>query len=128
MQGKDRRHLSRLRREAFGLLRQCDALLRELARPKAMIAGCFYEMHKKCGRPTCRCVRGELHGPFPVIAIARGGGRSTRSVPRARADMVRRKAEAYRVFQRKRRRLRDAMTRIVEILGEIRDAHLEEFP
>ena len=42
--------------------------------------------------------------------------------------VVVRRPEAYRAFQRKRRRLRETMRRIVEIVTEIREAHLEKFP
>ena len=127
MRARDRERLSQRRREAFRLLRACEGLLRELARPGPMMAGSFYEMYKQCGRPGCRCTRGELHGPFPVIAIARGGRRSTRSVRRDRVAEVRSRTEAYRAFQQKRRRLNQLMKRIAEIVTEIRDAHLEGF-
>ncbi len=128
MSAVDRKKLSELRSEAFALLLECKRLLTKLTHPPAMIAGSFYEMRKKCGRAGCRCTRGELHGPFPVIAVARGGRRSTRWVPRGREAEVRRRAEAYRAFQQRRRRLRRAMGRIVEIVTEIREAHLEDFP
>ena len=128
MKARERNRLSRLRTEAFALLRECRTLLETLAHPGPMIAGSFYEMRKRCGRPGCRCTRGELHGPFPVIAIARDGRRSTRSVPRERSAEVRRKAEAYRAFQRGRRRLQRAMGRLMEIVTEIREAHREDFP
>ena len=128
MKADNRMKQSQLRREVFALLRECKTLLMKLAHPPAMVAGSFYEMHKKCGRPGCRCTRGELHGPFPVIAIARGGRRSTRSVPRDRVAEVRRRVEAYRAFQQRRRRLRSAMRRIMEIVTQIREAHMEDFP
>ena len=126
MQERDRKQLSQLRREAFALLRECEALMAELARPGAMIAGSFYEMHKKCGRAGCRCARGELHGPFPVISISRRGQRSTRSVRRDRVDEVAAKTEAYARFQKGLTAFRRKMTRITEILAEIREANLED--
>lgn len=119
---------SRRRQEAFALLRAAGALLRELARPGPLIAGCFYEMYKKCGRPGCRCARGELHGPFPVLAVARGGRRTTRSVPRAQAGQVRARAAAYRAFQAKRRRLRRALARLAALVREIGEAAVEPYP
>lgn len=128
MRRREKKRLSRLRAEAFRLLRECETLLKDLARPGPMMAGSFYEMYKQCGRPDCRCTRGDLHGPYPVLSIARDGRRSTRSVPRDRAAEVRRRAEAYRAFQRRRRRLQGAMRRIAEIVTEIREAHLEDFP
>lgn len=120
--------MSQLRSEAFALLRECKTLLTKLAHPAPMVAGSFYQMYKQCGRAGCRCTRGELHGPFPVIAIARGGQRSTRSVPRDRAAELRRRAGAYRAFQQRRRRLQSAMRRLLDIVTEIREASLEDFP
>ena len=46
----------------------------------------------------------------------------------ARVAEVRRRVEAYRAFQRRRRRLRSAMRRIMEIVTQIREAHMEDFP
>ena len=123
-----RERVSRLRQEAVSLLRDCRRLLQELLQPGPMIAGSFYQMYKKCGRPGCRCTRGDLHGPCPVISIARKGRRSTRSVPRDRQDEVRRRAESYRSFQRKRRRLREMFRRLERIVEDIREAHLVDFP
>ena len=124
--GRKKDDLSRLRQEAGRLLEECRKLLRRLLRPGPMMAGSFYQMYKKCGRSNCRCTRGELHGPFPVISFARGGRRSTRSVPRNREQEVRTRAEAYRQFRHRRARLRQAMKRIDEIVGGIRDAHVED--
>jgi len=126
MKEADRKRVSQLRREAFALMRECEALLTELARPGRMIAGSFYGMRKKCGRAGCRCARGELHGPFPVISISRSGRRSTRSVPRDRADEVRSKAEAYARFQKGLTSLRRKTRRITEIVAQIREACLED--
>jgi len=128
MKRGDEKRLSQRRAEAFALLRECEGLLEELVRPGPMMPGCFYGMYKKCGRAGCRCERGELHGPYPVIAATRGGRRSTRSVPADRVREVQARTEAWRGFQRKRRRLDGAMRRIAEIVKEIRDASVEEFP
>lgn len=123
-----KRQLSQLRQEASRLQQECRQLMGQLLRPQPMIAGCFYEMYKKCGRANCRCAEGELHGPFPVISFARGGQRSTRSVPRDRVGPVRGRAEAYRTFQRRRARLRQAMDRIHQIVAAIREAYVEDWP
>ena len=123
-----KRTLSKLRQEASRLGQECRQLLPALLRPPPMIAGSFYEMYKKCGRANCRCAEGQLHGPFPVISFARGGQRSTRSVPRDRVGPVRDRAEAYRTFQRRRARLREAMDRIHQIVVTIREAYVEDWP
>lgn len=125
---KERERVSRLRQEAVGLLDECQRLLGELLRPGLMIPGSFYQMYKKCGRKTCRCTEGDLHGPYPVISIAHKGRRSCRSVPRDRQAEVRARAERYHAFQRRRAMLREMFGRIERIVQDTRDAHLVEFP
>jgi hypothetical protein len=120
--------MSRLRREADELLAEARGIVGEMLHPAAMIAGSFYQMYKKCGRPCCRCTEGQLHGPYPVISLSEGGRRSSRSVPRDREQQVRKAADRYRDFQRNIRRVRRIFRRIERIVMEIRDAHLVEFP
>lgn len=41
----------------------------------AIIRGSLQSQHRRCGRPSCRCARGELHGPYIYLAL-RGAGRN----------------------------------------------------
>jgi len=120
-----REHLSRLRQEVARSVQEMQELLRALLHPRSMMVGSFYEMYKKCGRTSCPCTKGKLHGPFPVLSVSRAGHRSTRSVPRKRAGEIRKRAEAYRDFMRDLRRLRKCMKQLVELLVAIRDASTE---
>ena len=86
-----------------------DAVLRhELQRlMRAMIFGTLAERGRVCGKPTCRCARGEKH---PAVQLAHWAGHGrTRSqhVPYAVVDTVRAGVEAWHRFQVLARELAD---------------------
>lgn len=39
-----------------------------------MVRGIVYELKRKCGKPNCRCTRGELHSS-PCLSYYVGGGK-----------------------------------------------------
>ena len=43
----------------------------------------------RCGRPTCRCARGELHGPYDYLFWREGGRLRKRYVRQADAEAAR---------------------------------------
>lgn len=104
---------SRVRSSAIVSLDQIttvpDGVLRkELQRlMRAMIFGTLAERGRVCGKPTCRCARGEKH---PAVQLAQWAGEGrTRSqhVPYAVVDTVRAGVEAWHRFQAIARELAD---------------------
>jgi hypothetical protein len=72
----------------------------------------------RCGKPGCRCARGELHGPYYVHGWRERGEQRRRYVPLANVEAVRRElAEAaekrerllaaWEYFRRLRKLLRE---------------------
>ena len=53
------------------------------------MAGTLTEQPRRCGRPGCRCGRGQPHGPYAYFTPRPGRGRA-RYVPSALAGVVRR--------------------------------------
>src|SRR5215213_6687854 len=65
-------------------------LARSLPDVEALITGAVVEQGRRCGKETCRCATGELHGPYTYVVLPRVGGRTrTVYVPAAAADAVR---------------------------------------
>lgn len=86
-----------------------DATLRtELQRlARQMIFGTLAERGRVCGKPTCRCARGETH-PAVQLAHWAGDGRTrSQHVPYAVVDTVRAGVEAWHRFQAIARELAD---------------------
>ncbi len=51
--------------------------------------GALVIQRRRCGKPGCRCARGELHGPYVFLSVRRGAGRRLLYVPAALAAAVR---------------------------------------
>src|SRR3972149_8411807 len=76
-----------LRRELGGLTSQ-------------MLFGTLSERYTTCGKATCRCARGERHGPVVQVSYRGPEGKTTGySGPQASADAVRAGVGAWHRFQ-----------------------------
>jgi hypothetical protein len=94
-------HLSKIRRH-----------LQVLARLLPMVAGSLVEQYVTCGKPHCRCTRGQKHGPLYYLYWKEGGRSRSLYVPRERLSELCRQIRNYRRFQTElrsllRRQLRD---------------------
>jgi hypothetical protein len=79
----------------------------ELLRGAPLVQG------RRCGKPGCRCARGELHGPYNYLSLGRERGRARLVyVPAALAQVVARRVEASA-------RIEAALAEISEINAEL---------
>ena len=62
---------------------------------------------KRCGKGSCRCARGELHGPYAYLFWRERGRLRKRYVRFAEVERVRASCEKRRLRQREFRRDRD---------------------
>jgi uncharacterized protein DUF6788 len=42
---------------------------------EALLRGTLVSQGRRCGKQTCRCATGDLHGPYTYLSVARRGGR-----------------------------------------------------
>lgn len=91
------------------LERAPDAALRDELRRLArqMIFGTLAERGRVCGKPTCRCARGEKHPAVQLAHWAGEGKTQSQHVPFAVVDTVRAGVEAWHRFQAIARELAD---------------------
>ena len=92
---------SRLRQQLWRDYRALGRLLRTLSAPELLTPGSFYLMRRKCGKPNCRCARGQLH-PAWVLTRSEAGRHKLYSVPVSERARLRQLAAAYRRWQRAR--------------------------
>lgn len=76
-----------------------------------MVRGYVYHSRRRCGKPSCRCARGEPHEAW-VLATKVGGKQTTRSLKGGRRKSVQRLAEDYR-------RYRQAQSMVRKLCGEL---------
>ena len=84
-----------------------------------MMAGSLVEQYVSCGKPGCRCARGQKHGPLYYLYWKEQGRSRSLYVPREKVSELRRQIQNYRRFQtqlagRLRRQLRDWQRRLKE--------------
>jgi hypothetical protein len=70
-------------------------MARALPAVEELLRGAPLTQGRRCGKPGCRCARGELHGPYTYLSLGREGGRGRLVyVPGALVGVVRRRVEA----------------------------------
>ena len=57
------------------LKRQRKQLLKKLPPLDAVLRGSLIERYKRCGKPGCKCAKGQGHGPKYYLSVSRTGAR-----------------------------------------------------
>ncbi len=76
-----------LRLSTRDLLARRRRLAARLSDVEHVLLGSLVEQMRRCGRASCRCATGDLHGPYAYFAQRRGG-RGMRYVPEALVSTV----------------------------------------
>ena len=84
--------------------RQIERQIGVLMDREAFVRGGVYRLRRKCGKPGCRCARGELHASWVWLAREKGVQRM-RAVPKGEAVRWRERAQHYRRYRYARRAL-----------------------
>ncbi len=124
MAAKTSRFRQQLLRLAETQQQQLELLLGEHG---PLIRGSFGTRARKCGKPTCRCVRGELHESKYLTATDGGRARQVH-VPAGDEVAIAEGVRRYRRFQKARRRLAEFSKRQLELVDELGRSLLEPYP
>jgi len=99
-----------------------------LVQKKPMVHGLPHEVYRKCGKPNCKCVRGELHGPYNALSVNKDGGHRIVMVKQDDAGPVMKKSRRYKYFQQTLARIRKIDKEIGETLEQIKAAATGSYP
>ncbi len=86
-------------RRSHLLLPKVRQQFQALARLLPMVAGSLVEQYVTCGKPRCRCARGQKHGPLYYLYWKEQGRSRSLYVPREKVSELRRQIQNYRRFQ-----------------------------
>ena len=119
---------SRLRQQASRLITEREVVEKVLMEHQRLLRGSLLERPKFCGKPGCKCTRGEPHPPG--LYLSRRVGDTARHLFIRSADHERasREALSYKEFRQALRRWRgidDDLDQIWEALGQARE---ENYP
>jgi hypothetical protein len=97
----------------LALRQRRQGLVKLLPPAGEVLRGSLVERYVTCGNPSCKCARGERHGPMWYLTVTLGPGRTTGGIISAdQVEQVRRWIENYR-------RLKGDLERISEINREL---------
>ena len=114
----DRERFSRLRQSLMQLAGEIRPLVRSMISDKPLVRGTVYELKRKCGKPGCKCARGELH-PRMVLSASEGGRTKIRAIPRGMLADVKIRGRRYQQFRRSRARLGEIHRKMLAILDQM---------
>ena len=119
--------LPNLRQQLWRAYAAMATTLRRLQRSEPMVQGSFYLLRRKCGKPNCRCARGELH-PAYVLTRSEAGKDRLYPVPKEQRAEVRKRAAEYRRYQRARAVLVKRHLHLLALVDQIAQQRLITWP
>ena len=120
-----RRRHSRLQQTLRQLAGGMPQLIEPVLLDRPVIKGSVYEIKRRCGKPGCKCARGELHKTM-VLSTSEQGRTKLRTIPRGNLTDVRQRVTAYKQIRRIRARLVKTHEKMIEIIDEIEALRREE--
>jgi len=90
-----------------------EALTKLLPPLREVLRGSLMERYLTCGKPDCKCARGQRHGPVWYLSVTLDQSHRTgATVPRDRVEQVRRWIENYH-------RVKERLEKISDINREL---------
>ena len=120
-------NISALRQRLWRLHAALGRLLRTMTSQGPLTPGSFYLLRRKCGKPSCRCARGQLHAVW-VLTRSENGHHKLYTVPPAQRAEVRQRAAAWRRYQRARARLVQQLSMLLALADQIAQSQRIDWP
>lgn len=120
-------HISKLRQQLWRSYAALAQTLRPLQRSEPMVQGSFYLLRRRCGKPNCRCARGQLHASY-VLTRSEAGKDRLFAVPKDQRTQVRKWAAEYRRYQRARAVLVKRHLRLLALVDQMAEQRLLKWP
>ena len=123
----DKRKFSQLRQSLAGLSNQIGQVVQPFFSDKPVVKGSAYEMKTKCGKPGCKCAKGQLHSRM-VLSASEKGKTKLRAIPHGFLVEVQTKVRCYQELRRARVRLVEVHKEILKVMDQMEAIRREEMP
>jgi hypothetical protein len=117
--------ISKLRQQLCRAHDAAGRILRHLLRDHPLTPGSFYLQKRRCGKPNCRCARGQLHTAW-VITRSQDGATRTFMVPAQDRARLRQLTAEYRRYHRARAALAKRQAQALDLADQL--AQLRRVP
>ena len=123
----ERKKFSQLRRSLKNIPDEIRQLIEPFFSDKPVIKGSVYELKRKCGKPRCKCVQGELHSRM-VVSSSEKGKTKLRVIPHGFLVEIQMKVRRYQEHRRARAKLVEVHKKLLRIIDEMEAIRREEIP
>ena len=123
----DKKRFSQLRQSLAGLSNQVRQAAEPFFSDKPVIKGSAYELKTKCGKPGCKCAKGQLHSRM-VLSASEKGKTKLRAIPHGFLVEVQTKVRRYQELRRARARLVQVHKEMLKVMDQIEAMRREEMP
>lgn len=124
---RDRQKFSQLRQTLLRLGSEIKGLIEPLYSDRPVIKGTVYELKRRCGKPGCKCARGELHARM-VVSASEGGKTRLQVIPLGFVVEVEAKVRRYQELRRVRARLGEIYRKMLGVMDQMEAMRREELP
>jgi len=121
----DREKFSRFRQTLLHLAQEVRRLVEPFFSDQPGIKGTVYELKRRCGKPGCRCARGELHTRM-VVSASEGGKTRLQVIPKGFLVEVQAKVRRYQEHRRARARLGEIYRKMLKVIDQMEAMRREE--
>ena len=121
----DKEKFSRLRQALLHLAGEIKGLVEPFFSDRPVIKGTVYELKRRCGKPGCKCARGEFHARM-VVSASEGGKTRLQVIPHGFVVEVGAKVRRYRELRRVRARLGEIYRKMLEVIDQMEAMRREE--
>jgi hypothetical protein len=122
---KDGEKFSHLRQSLSQLAGEIKRVVEPLFSNRPVIKGTVYELKRRCGKPGCKCARGELHARM-VVSASEGGKTRLQVIPRGYLMEVEEKVRRYQELRRVRARLGEIYRKMLKVIDQMEAMRREE--
>ena len=119
---------SSLRRKALLLAAERQSLEQTLMRHQRLLRGSLLERPKFCGKPGCKCTRGQPHPPSLYLSRLVQGAVRQVFIRAADHERAGKEALSYKEFRQALRRWRAIEKELNQIWEELETAQEEDYP
>ena len=123
----DKKKFSQLRQSLDRLANEIRQIVEPFFSDKPVIKGSVYELKTKCGKPGCKCTKGQLHHRM-VVSASEKGKTKLRAIPRGFLVEVQTKVRRYQELRRVRVRLIEVNKKMLQVMDEMEAIRREQMP
>ncbi len=119
-----------IRRQVYLLQKENNKITWNLLNslPSDMIAASLSYVYRRCGKTTCKCQKGEKHGPYPAIQFNEKNKKTIKMIKKNDVDEIEKQVTQYKEYQDGLAKINKLHKEIHKLLQEARNKNIREYP